>query len=72
MSIRRLPWLSALLLHALVVLPVEATTTRKLLKSFIEANRDRATLTASFLVDMAHHDPKPPVPPPEIRPILER
>jgi hypothetical protein len=28
-------------------------------KSFIEANKDRATLTASFVVDKAHDNPKP-------------
>lgn len=60
MPIRRLSWLSALLLPVLVALQVEATTTLTLKKSFVDANRDRATLIASFLVDSSHHDAKPP------------
>jgi hypothetical protein len=35
-----------------------ATATLTLKKSFIEANKDRATITSRYLVDMAHNSPK--------------
>ena len=50
---------ASLLSLGLVITPVAATTTVKLKKSFIEENKDRATLTASFVVDKAHDNPKP-------------
>jgi hypothetical protein len=59
MNARHVTWLLALLFSGLVALPAQASTKLKLRKSFIEANRDRATLTASFVVGKAHDNPKP-------------
>lgn len=52
-------FLLAILTICLVPTLVVATTTLELEKSFIEANKDRATLTTTFLVDKAHDKPKP-------------
>lgn len=56
--VRLLPLLATLVLIA-TALPVQASTSVKLRKSFTEANKDRATITTSFDVDEAHDAPKP-------------
>lgn len=53
---RRVPVLAVVLASC----TARAGTTVTLKKQFIEANKDRATITASFVVDKAHDHPKPP------------
>jgi len=58
MKSRTLLWGVPMVFFALLAVPAQASTTLRLKKSFIEANKDRATLMVSFVVDRAHDHPK--------------